>query len=57
MIGSAAVPAMGDPVYDVAGRLIGTVGRDGKVRDAKGRIVGIVGPDGIVRNLKRRSDW
>lgn len=52
VIGSAAVSAMGDPVYDVAGRLIGTVGRDGKVRDAKGRVIGTVGPDGIVRNLK-----
>lgn len=52
VIGSAAVPAMGDAVYDAASRLIGTVGRDGKVRDAKGRVIGIVGPDGIVRNLK-----
>lgn len=52
VMGSAAVPAMGDAVYDAAGRLIGTVGRDGKVRDAKGRVVGIAGPDGIVRNLK-----
>ncbi len=52
VMGIAAVPAMGDPVYDVTGRLIGTVDRDGKVRDAKGRVIGTVGPDGIVRNLK-----
>lgn len=52
VIGSAAVPAMGDAVYDAAGRLIGTVGRDGKIRDSKGRVIGIVSSDGIARNLK-----
>lgn len=50
VIGSAAVPTLGDSVYDAAGRLIGTVGRDGKVRDAKARMMGTVGPDGVVRN-------
>lgn len=50
VIGSAAVPTRGDSVYDAAGRLVGTVGRDGKVRDAKARVIGAVGPDGVVRN-------
>lgn len=40
----------GTPVYDSQGRLIGTVGADGKVRDANGKIVGTVGPDGLVRD-------
>lgn len=50
VIGSAAVPAVGDAVYDAAGLLIGTVGKDGKVRDIAGHVVGTVGLDGTVRN-------
>jgi len=52
VIGAAAVPAVGDPVYDGAGHLIGRIGADGKVRDAQGRVIGMVNPDGTVRNLK-----
>lgn len=52
VMGSAAVPAMGDAVYDAAGRLIGTISREGKVRDAHGHVIGLVGTDGIARNLK-----
>ncbi|OIZ99541.1 hypothetical protein BEV13_05605 [Rickettsiella grylli] len=52
VIGSAAVPARGDSVYDATGRLIGTVGWEGKVRDPKGHLIGMVGPDGIVRDAQ-----
>lgn len=52
VIGSAAAPAVGDAVYDAAGRVIGHVGVDGKVRNAQGYVIGTVGPDGIVHDLK-----
>ncbi len=52
VIGSAAVSAVGDPIYDATGHLIGHVGVDGKVRDAQGRVIGSVAPDGTVRDLK-----
>lgn len=41
----------GTLVYDAQGRVIGTVGADGKVRDANGKIIGTVGPDGLVRDV------
>lgn len=41
----------GTLVYDAQGRVIGTVGADGKVRDANGKIIGTVGPDGLVHDV------
>jgi YD repeat-containing protein len=52
VVGSAAVSAVGDPVYDATGHLTGHVDADGKVRDAQGHVIGVVGPDGTVRDLK-----
>lgn len=48
LLPSKLVP--GTLVYDNQGRVIGTVGADGKVRDANGNIIGTVGPDGLVRD-------
>jgi len=45
---SALTP--GTLIYDAQGKVIGTVGADGKVRDSSGRILGTVGPDGLVRD-------
>ncbi len=36
--------------YDAQGRIIGTVGPDGKIKDANGNTIGTVGPDGLVRD-------
>jgi intracellular multiplication protein IcmE len=41
----------GTLVYDANGKVIGTVGPDGKVRDANGNVIGTVGPDGLVRDV------
>lgn len=35
--------------YDPQGRVMGTVGPDGKIRNANGNNIGAVGPDGLVR--------
>lgn len=43
--------APGTLVYDAQGRVIGTIGADGKVRDSSGKILGTVGPDGLVRDI------
>lgn len=50
VIGKVAASALGTPVYDADGRLIGYAGADGKVRNPKGVVVGSVGSDGIFRN-------
>lgn len=50
VIGKVASSALGTPVYDAQGRLIGYAGADGKVRDLKGNVIGSVGPDGTFRN-------
>ena len=41
----------GTLVYNSQGRVIGTVGADGKVRDSNGNVIGSVGPDGLVRDI------
>lgn len=51
VIGRSGSVLAGAPVYDSQGRLIGTVGPDGKVRDANGNVIGTVDPDGNVRDL------
>ena len=48
--GQASNLVPGTLVYDSQGRVIGTVGPDGKVRDANGNVIGTVGPDGLVRD-------
>lgn len=50
IIGKAASSALGTPVYDAQGRLIGYAGADGKVRDLKGNVIGSIGPDGVFKN-------
>lgn len=50
VVAKSGVAKSGTPIYDAQGRLIGTVGPDGKVRDANGNIIGTVGPDGVVRD-------
>jgi intracellular multiplication protein IcmE len=42
--------AVGQPVYDAKGHLIGRVGPDGKVFNAVGKEIGTVSPDGLVRD-------
>lgn len=49
IIGKVASSALGTPVYDAQGRLIGYAGADGKVRDLKGTVVGSIGPDGVFK--------
>lgn len=49
-LGQASALRPGTLVYDAQGRVIGTVGPDGKVRDANGNVIGTVGPDGLVRD-------
>ena len=49
---TAVNTALGTPIYDKDGRLIGYAGADGKVRDVNGNIIGTLGPDGIVRDAK-----
>lgn len=50
VIGRLATSALGTPVYDAQGHLIGYAGADGKVRDAKGNVIGTIGPDGVFRS-------
>lgn len=50
LTGQASNLVPGTLVYDSQGRVIGTVGPDGKVRDANGNVIGTVGPDGLVRD-------
>lgn len=45
-----AADAVGKPVYDAKGHLIGRVGPGGKVLNAEGKEIGTVGPDGLVRD-------
>lgn len=55
VIGKVAASALGNPVYDKDGRLIGYAGSDGKVRDAKGNVVGSIGSDGVFRDNAGRA--
>lgn len=50
IIGRALSTPPGTPIYNKAGRLIGTLGPDGKVRDAAGNVIGTMGLDGLVRD-------
>lgn len=50
IIGKTGPTVPGTPVYDAQGRLVGTVGADGKVRDGNGKILGTIGLDGNVRD-------
>ena len=45
----AAIP--GAPIYDKQGKLLGTLGNDGKVRDSQGTVIGKLASDGRVRGL------
>jgi intracellular multiplication protein IcmE len=49
IIGRLATSALGTPVYDAQGRLIGYAGGDGKVRDLKGNPIGTIGPNGVFK--------
>lgn len=40
----------GTLIYDANGKVIGTLGADGKVRNVDGQVIGTVGPDGLVRD-------
>lgn len=50
VIGRLATSALGTPVYDAQGHLIGYAGADGKVRDAKGNLIGTIGPNGVFKS-------
>lgn len=50
VIGKVAASALGTPVYDTKGNLVGYAGTDGKVRDLKGKVVGSIDPDGVFKD-------
>jgi type IV secretory pathway VirB10-like protein len=50
VIGKVAASALGTPVYDPKGDLVGYAGTDGKVRDLKGNVVGSIDPDGVFKD-------
>lgn len=54
-VGKVGPAALGTPIYDANGRLIGYAGADGKVRDLNGNVIGTVGADGIVRDLSGKQ--
>lgn len=51
IVGQASLLHPGTLAYDVQGRVIGTLGPDGKVRDPNNSVIGTVGPDGLVRDV------
>lgn len=55
VIGKVASSALGTPVYDAQGRLIGYAGADGKVRDLKGNAIGLVGSDGVFKDITGKA--